>query len=64
MLPGCISRTSLLTPAKSTCATRQAFFAGLREFQRDLRQHLYLEETILFPRALALEGQLLARRQA
>jgi regulator of cell morphogenesis and NO signaling len=57
-------RTSLLTPAKNSCATRQAFFAGLREFQRDLRQHLYLEETILFPRALTLEGRLLAGRQA
>lgn len=57
-------RTNGFAPPQNACATRQAFFAGLREFQRDLREHLSLEDTILFPRALTLEGQLLAGGQA
>ena len=56
-------RTNGFAPPHNACTTRQAFFAGLREFQRDLREHLHLEDKILFPRALALEGQLLAGRQ-
>ncbi len=57
-------RTHGFAPPQHACPTRQAFFAGLRDFQRDFREHLHLEDDILFPRALTLEGQLLAGRQA
>ena len=57
-------RTNGFAPPMNACATRQAFFAGLREFKRDLREHLHLEDKILFPRAVTLEAQLLAGRQS
>ncbi len=44
------------TPPAGACPTFRAFYAGLREFEQDLHQHIHLENNILFPRALALEG--------
>ena len=44
------------TPA-GACPTYHAFFDGLREFEQDLHQHIHLENNILFPRAILLEGQ-------
>jgi regulator of cell morphogenesis and NO signaling len=38
------------------CPTFHAFYGGLHEFEQDLHQHIHLENNILFPRALALEG--------
>lgn len=40
------------------CPTHVALFAGLRGFADDLRQHLRLENDLLFPRALELETEL------
>jgi len=39
------------------CATYQALFQGLQEFEADLHQHIHLENNILFPRATRLEGR-------
>lgn len=33
----------------------QAVFQALKEFEQDMHQHVYLEDYILFPRAIALE---------
>ncbi len=44
------------TPPESACPTFRAFYAGLDEFERDLHQHLHLENNILFPRAIVLEN--------
>lgn len=44
------------TPPVGACPTYHGFYAGLREFERDLHQHIHLENNILFPRAIALEG--------
>jgi regulator of cell morphogenesis and NO signaling len=44
------------TPPVGTCPTFQAFYSGLLEFEQDLHQHIHLENNILFPRALAMEG--------
>lgn len=44
------------TPPASACPTFRAFYAGLLEFEKDLHQHIHLENNILFPRALALEA--------
>lgn len=37
------------------CATFRALFAALEAFERDLHEHVHLENNILFPRAIALE---------
>jgi regulator of cell morphogenesis and NO signaling len=42
----------------STCATQRAAIQGLEEFERDLHQHVHLENNILFPMALQFEKQL------
>ena len=39
------------------CDTYRALYAGLQEMERDLHQHIHLENNILFPRALALEAR-------
>jgi regulator of cell morphogenesis and NO signaling len=35
------------------CATWRALWQGLQSFDADLREHIHLENNILFPRALA-----------
>lgn len=37
------------------CPTWQGFYQALDEFERDLHQHVHLENNILFPRAIELE---------
>jgi regulator of cell morphogenesis and NO signaling len=38
------------------CVTYKSLMAGLRELEQDLHMHIHLENNILFPRAMALEG--------
>lgn len=44
------------TPPAGACPTFHAFYNGMREFEQDLHQHIHLENNILFPRAIAMEG--------
>lgn len=44
------------------CPTFVALYAGLNQFERDLRQHVHLEDDILFPRAIEMESALNQRR--
>lgn len=44
------------TPPVGACPTFLAFYRGLYEFEQDLHQHIHLENNILFPRAIELEG--------
>lgn len=37
------------------CTTFLAAYRGLEEFERDLHQHIHLENNILFPRAIEME---------
>ena len=39
------------------CITYQSLLNGLRELEQDLHIHIHLENNILFPRAIALEGR-------
>ena len=39
-------------PPNDACGTWQALYLGLSEFERDLMQHVHLENYVLFPRAL------------
>jgi regulator of cell morphogenesis and NO signaling len=43
------------TTPDDACPTYHAFFDGLQDFDRDLHQHIHLENNILFPRAINLE---------
>lgn len=45
-------------PPDWACATHVAFFVGLRAFEADLKQHVHLENDVLFPRAIELESLL------
>ncbi len=46
---------SFTTPSDA-CPTYRAFYDGLKDFERDLHQHIHLENNILFPRAIELEA--------
>ncbi len=43
------------------CPSHRVLFRKLEELDNDLSQHLYLENEILFPRAIGLEKKLLER---
>jgi regulator of cell morphogenesis and NO signaling len=53
--------TNHFEPPPWACATHIALFSGLREFKADFRQHVHLENDVLFPRAIQLEAELKAR---
>lgn len=38
------------------CPTFLSLYRGLQEFERDLHRHVHLENNILFPRAVEMEG--------
>jgi regulator of cell morphogenesis and NO signaling len=40
------------------CISYQTLYQALENFEKDLHQHIHLENNILFPRALELEGKL------
>ena len=48
--------TSDYTPPESACFSYRTLYSALKEFEADLHQHVHLENNILFPRAVALEG--------
>jgi regulator of cell morphogenesis and NO signaling len=43
------------TPPAGSCPTYRGFYQSLSEFEKDLHQHVHLENNILFPRAIELE---------
>jgi regulator of cell morphogenesis and NO signaling len=49
--------TDGFTPPPDACVTWRALYDGLRAFDRTLREHVHLENNVLFPRALAGEGR-------
>jgi len=53
--------TAGFAPPEWACATHIALFAGLSEFEADLKQHVHLENDVLFPRAVQLEAELNSR---
>jgi len=52
--------TSDFTVPPDACMSYQTLYKGLEEFEKDLHQHIHLENNILFPRALEMEKGLLA----
>ncbi len=43
------------TTHAGACSTFVALYRGLEDFEHDLHQHVHLENSILFPRAIAIE---------
>ena len=56
-----IRLTNHFEPPSWACATHIVLFSGLREFEADLKQHVHLENDVLFPRAIRLEAELKVR---
>ncbi len=54
---------NFVVPAEA-CSTERALYGGLRRFEDDLRDHIHLEDNVLFPRAITIESDLRKRRQA
>lgn len=51
--------TNNYTPHAEACNTFRAMYAKLEEFEKDLHQHIHLENNILHPKAIALEQKIL-----
>jgi len=51
--------TENYTPPENACLAHKVAFAKLRELDEDLVRHIHLENNILFPKALAMEKELL-----
>jgi regulator of cell morphogenesis and NO signaling len=43
------------TPPADACVSFQALYTALENFEKDLHQHIHLENNVLFPRALEME---------
>lgn len=52
--------TNAYTSPENACINHKVVLAKLKELDNDLTQHLYLEQSILFPRAIAIEKELLS----
>ena len=44
------------TPPADACVSYQTLYKALSDFEKDLHQHVHLENNILFPRAIEMEG--------
>lgn len=56
--------TNGFTAPEWACATHVSFHTGLRAFEADLKQHIQLEDDVLFPRAVEMEDSIGARIRA
>jgi len=56
------SLTNNYTPPGNACISHRVTFRKLQEVDSDIAQHLHLENNILFPRAIAMEKELLQHR--
>ena len=50
--------TNNFHPPEDACMSFKALYHALGEFERDLHQHIHLENNILFPKAIAAEARL------
>jgi regulator of cell morphogenesis and NO signaling len=50
------SITNGFSAPEEGCFSYKALYQGLAEFETDLHQHIHLENNILFPRAIEMEG--------
>jgi len=57
------SLTNGFTAPEWACANHVSFHTGLRAFEKDLKQHIHLEDEVLFPRAVELEESMAEKLQ-
>ena len=50
------SITADYTVPEDGCVSYRTLYGALQGFEADLHQHIHLENNILFPRAMAMEG--------
>jgi regulator of cell morphogenesis and NO signaling len=50
------TRSHGFQPPAGACTSYKTLYSALGEFERDLHQHIHLENNILFPRAIELES--------
>lgn len=55
----CRTLTNNYTLPENACVAHKVCFLKLRELDNDLTQHSYLENYVIFPRAIAMEKELL-----
>lgn len=55
--------TSNYTPPEKACTSHRVVFSKLKELDNDLAQHVWLENNVLFPKALAMEDELLRGKE-
>ena len=48
-------------PPEDACDSYRRLYQGLKEFEEDMHQHVYLENHVLFPRTVSLEKHFKAR---
>jgi regulator of cell morphogenesis and NO signaling len=48
--------TAAYTPPGDACISYQTLYTALERFEKDLHQHIHLENNILFPRAIEMES--------
>lgn len=51
--------TNSYSTAENVCTSHKVVIAKLKELDIDISQHFYLEQSILFPRAIAIEKEVL-----
>lgn len=51
--------TNTYTAPENVCISHKVVIAKLKELDNDLMQHLYLEQSVLFPRTMAIEKEVL-----
>ncbi|MBI5372716.1 MAG: DUF542 domain-containing protein [Sphingobacteriales bacterium] len=54
--------TNHYTPPEGACTSHRLAYSLLKELDSDLVQHIYLENEVLFPKAIAMEKELLERQ--
>lgn len=54
--------TNNYTPPDNACIAHKVTFSKLKELDNDLVQHIHLESNILFPKAIAMEQELLKEK--
>ncbi len=63
IITGVILRIRELTASycspENVCTSHKVVLARLKELDKDIMQHLFLEESVLFPRALSIEKGML-----
>jgi len=58
LLRGLRGATANYTVPPDACPSYRSLYQGLEAFERDLHEHIHLENNLLFPRAIQLEGKL------